>query len=121
MIRWKFFAIVLCASINCVSICAQEPAKKEFLEYAHQSASRYIFNDMEAVILIHPKRILQGSLGTRLKPVFDGYVKSFLKHVTDQDVDPMELETMVVYLMPVSYTHSPSPRDRTRSRMPSSA
>ena len=24
-------------------------------------------------------------------------------------------------IIPVSYTHSPSPRDRTRSRMPSSA
>ena len=96
MLRWKYLTIVFGLSLACALTNSQERTEKEFLEYAHQSASRYVFNDNQAVILVHPKKMLEGTLGNRLKPVFDGYVKSFLKHVTDQDVDPMELETMVV-------------------------
>ena len=44
-----------------------------------------------------------------------------LYHFMSQFIDESQQLGLTHYIFTVSYTHLPSPRDRTRSRMPSSA
>ncbi len=84
-------------------------AKKDFAKEVESNPNnkQELAKFMEATIKDEAKR------NTLKRKVYDDVVaKGFPKEINEWEQSQVEI---------VSYTHSPSPRDRTRSRMPSSA
>ena len=93
------------------------------------------FAGVNAMELLINALVREGAVRTRLKAKVFGGARmvqglsdignangSFARRFLDQEGIPCLGESLGgTSARPVSYTHSPSPRDRTRSRMPSSA